>query len=178
MVRMMQGVITSGTGVRAGFGRTAAGKTGTSQDYRDAWFVGFTPDWIAGVWVGNDDNRPMAGMTGGKLPAAIWRRFMVAAHKGLPPSDFTWAPPLPSTSAPRWFPEDDAAPAPDPSEEPVDYAYGPDDYGPAADPVRIRNFEGPADAPPEEAWDGAQDAPPAYEDRPSPRRAWWPGYPY
>ncbi|MFC3077885.1 transglycosylase domain-containing protein [Phenylobacterium terrae] len=92
MVRMMQGVIGSGTGRRAAFGRIAAGKTGTSQDHRDAWFVGFTPDWAVGVWVGNDDNRPMRRVVGGELPAVVWRRFMIAAHAGLPARGFDWMP--------------------------------------------------------------------------------------
>ncbi len=92
MVDMMKGVILRGTGTRAGFGRPAAGKTGTSQDWRDAWFVGFTPDWVCGVWVGNDDDRPMNKVTGGDLPAEIWRRFMLVAHQNLPPRDFPWTP--------------------------------------------------------------------------------------
>lgn len=91
MVRMMQGVIDHGTGQRASFGRPAAGKTGTTQNWRDAWFVGFTPDWTAGVWVGNDDNRPMNKVTGGALPAEIWRRFMIEAHKDIPPHAFATA---------------------------------------------------------------------------------------
>ena len=90
MVRMLKGVIQRGTGVRAAFGRPAAGKTGTSQTWRDAWFIGFTPDWVCGVWVGNDDDKPMDKVTGGQLPAEIWRRFMVVAHQGLPVRDFPW----------------------------------------------------------------------------------------
>ena len=62
-----------------------AGKTGTTSDYRDAWFMGFTADLVAGVWVGNDDNAPMNKVTGGTLPAQIWHGFMVEAEKGLPP---------------------------------------------------------------------------------------------
>ena len=92
MVAMLEGVVTRGTGTRAGFGRPAAGKTGTSQNWRDAWFIGFTPDWIAGVWVGNDDERPMNKVTGGSIPTEIWRRFMVAAHDKLPPRDFDFIP--------------------------------------------------------------------------------------
>lgn len=80
MTRMLQAVVERGTGRRAQFGRPAAGKTGTSQNWRDAWFVGFTPDWVVGVWVGNDDNRPMNRVTGGDLPAEIWRRVMILAH--------------------------------------------------------------------------------------------------
>ena len=95
MVRMMERVITSGTGTRADFGRPAAGKTGTSQNYRDAWFIGFTPDVIAGVWVGNDDEKPMNRITGGVLPAEIWRRYMIAAHAQIPARDFDWLLPDP-----------------------------------------------------------------------------------
>lgn len=92
MVRMMEGVLTHGTGVRAAFGRPAAGKTGTTQNWRDAWFVGFTPDWACGVWVGNDDGDSMNHVTGGQLPADIWRQMMVAAHQDLPIRDFDWMP--------------------------------------------------------------------------------------
>jgi penicillin-binding protein 1A len=92
MVRMMQGVIDHGTGARAKLDRPAAGKTGTSQKWRDAWFVGFTPDFAAGVWVGNDDGRPMARIAGGSLPADIWRQVMVAAHAQTPVHGFSWMP--------------------------------------------------------------------------------------
>ena len=59
--------------------REAAGKTGTTQDSKDAWFVGFTTDYVASVWVGNDDNTPTRGITGGTLPAQIWRDAMRSA---------------------------------------------------------------------------------------------------
>jgi len=90
MVRMMKKVVSQGTAQRASFGRPAAGKTGTSQNWRDAWFIGFTPDWVGGVWVGNDNDRPMNRQVGGDLPATIWRRFMIKAHEGLPVRDFPW----------------------------------------------------------------------------------------
>ena len=93
MQRMLQGVIARGTGRAAAIGRPAAGKTGTTQDWRDAWFVGFTPDWAAGVWVGNDDDDPTRKVTGGDLPAVLWRRFMLEAHQGLPVRDFDVAAP-------------------------------------------------------------------------------------
>ena len=84
MNRMLAGVLAEGTGRAARLDRPAAGKTGTSQNFRDAWFVGYTADVVAGVWIGNDDGRPMNKVTGGGLPARLWRRFMVAAHEGLP----------------------------------------------------------------------------------------------
>jgi penicillin-binding protein 1A len=83
LVAMLYGVVTSGTGRGASIpGHEAAGKTGTTQDYHDAWFVGFTADYVASVWVGNDDSTPMKVVTGGSLPATIWREVMVAAEKG------------------------------------------------------------------------------------------------
>jgi penicillin-binding protein 1A len=83
MSTMLARTISSeGTGKAARLNRPAAGKTGTSQDYRDAWFVGYSADLIAAVWLGNDDGSPMKRVTGGGLPARLWRDFMTAAHKG------------------------------------------------------------------------------------------------
>ena len=79
---MLVATIRSGTGRAARLDRPAAGKTGTSQDHRDAWFVGYTADLVAGVWVGNDNGATMKKVTGGGLPARIWRQFMLSAHKG------------------------------------------------------------------------------------------------
>jgi penicillin-binding protein 1A len=76
----MVAVVERGTGRAAHFGRPAGGKTGTTQDYRDAWFIGFTHDLVAGVWVGNDDNSPTDKVSGGSLPAQIWHDFMVATY--------------------------------------------------------------------------------------------------
>jgi penicillin-binding protein 1A len=86
MNSMLMGVMQYGTGTRAAIGRPAAGKTGTASDYKDAWFMGFTPDLVTGVWVGNDDSTPMKKVTGGALPAAIWRQYMQEALAGTPPS--------------------------------------------------------------------------------------------
>ncbi len=82
---LLSGVISYGTGARAAIGRPAAGKTGTTSDYRDAWFIGYTPDLVAGVWVGNDNNQAMKKVTGGTLPAPIWRDFMQKALEKTPP---------------------------------------------------------------------------------------------
>ncbi|ASY55170.1 PBP1A family penicillin-binding protein [Sinorhizobium sp. CCBAU 05631] len=79
MVSLLRLVVERGTGREADIGMLAAGKTGTSQNHRDAWFVGFTEPLIVGVWVGNDDETPMKDVTGGKLPARIWKNFMTAA---------------------------------------------------------------------------------------------------
>src|SRR5205085_4109150 len=95
MSDMLAGVIAHGTGKSAALPRPAAGKTGTTQDYRDAWFIGYTADLIAGVWLGNDDDTAMNKVTGGSLPAQTWRRFMVPATKAMP------VRPLPGTGTPQ-----------------------------------------------------------------------------
>ena len=85
LVGMMHDVVENGTGARARLDdRQAAGKTGTTQGGRDAWFIGFTADYIAGVWMGYDDNTRLTGVTGGGLPADIWRETMARVHSGLP----------------------------------------------------------------------------------------------
>jgi membrane peptidoglycan carboxypeptidase len=76
LVQLLEEVVNNGTGRSARLGRRAAGKTGTTQDYRDAWFIGFTSDIVVGVWVGNDDNSPMDGIVGGDLPARIWHDYV------------------------------------------------------------------------------------------------------
>ena len=85
---MLHAVVDFGTGRRAALPQhAAAGKTGTSQDFRDAWFVGFTPELVAGVWVGNDDGHPMRGVVGGGLPAVLWHELMLIARAGSPDVD-------------------------------------------------------------------------------------------
>jgi penicillin-binding protein 1A len=82
---MMQETLVSGTARKAEIpGWAAAGKTGTSQDFRDAWFVGYTANLVTGVWLGNDDNSPTKKATGGGLPVEVWTRFMRTAHQGVP----------------------------------------------------------------------------------------------
>ena len=94
LVWMMERVVSQGTGGRAQLpGRPAAGKTGTTQAARDAWFIGFTADYVAGVWMGYDDNTPLTGVTGGGLPAEIWREAMVRVHDGVPVSPLPGAVP-------------------------------------------------------------------------------------
>ena len=86
MNAMMQETLLTGTARKASLpGWQAAGKTGTSQDLRDAWFIGYTSHLVTGVWLGNDDNSPTKKASGGRLPVEIWSRFMRAAHQGVPP---------------------------------------------------------------------------------------------
>ncbi|MBL4871730.1 MAG: PBP1A family penicillin-binding protein, partial [Robiginitomaculum sp.] len=95
MTGMLQDVVSSGTGHGARLGkRPTAGKTGTSQDYRDAWFIGFTADYTTGVWLGNDDNSPTRKITGGLLPVDVWKMYMVYAHKGKKSRPFIAPDPL------------------------------------------------------------------------------------
>ena len=84
MNSMMTGTVETGTAKKAAFAWPAAGKTGTSQKSRDAWFIGYTANLTTGVWFGNDDGTPMKKVTGGALPALAWHEFMVAAHEGVP----------------------------------------------------------------------------------------------
>jgi penicillin-binding protein 1A len=81
---MMSQTLRSGTGRKAAFGWPAAGKTGTTQNSRDVWFVGYTANLTTGVWFGNDDGSPTNSATGGSLPAIAWHEFMAAAHEGVP----------------------------------------------------------------------------------------------
>ena len=98
LVAMLYGVVTGGTGRAALIpGHEAAGKTGTTQDYHDAWFVGFTADYVTTVWIGNDDSSPMKNVTGGTIPATIWHDVMVYAEKGLPSKPLDRSPPQPAT---------------------------------------------------------------------------------
>lgn len=117
MNSMMHETLVTGTARKADIpGWSAAGKTGTSQDFRDAWFVGYTAHLVTGVWLGNDDNSPTKKATGGGLPVEVWTRFMKAAHQNVSPA------PLPGSYQPQnndgggflsnLFPGNNRAPAP------------------------------------------------------------------
>jgi penicillin-binding protein 1A len=139
---VLQGVVTGGTGTGAQIGRPIAGKTGTSENLADAWFVGYTPQLVASVWMGYPKSKqPMNGVTGGTIPATIWRKFMSSAMEGLPVVDFERpkgkpdkndepAPPPPAAApvpspepepepAPETLPEPGAEPGPEPVPEPA-----------------------------------------------------------
>ncbi|MCM1265617.1 MAG: PBP1A family penicillin-binding protein [Candidatus Gastranaerophilales bacterium] len=98
MTSMLKMVIKHGTGMAANIGKPSAGKTGTTDDYKDAWFVGYTPSVVTGVWVGNDDNTRMGGLTGGTVPAIIWRDVMRVATEPYGNEEFGY-PDVLSTSA-------------------------------------------------------------------------------
>ncbi|RWH72470.1 transglycosylase domain-containing protein [Mesorhizobium sp.] len=114
MNSMMTGTVEVGTAKKAAFNWPSAGKTGTSQNSRDAWFVGYTANLTTGVWFGNDDGSPMKKVTGGALPAQAWHEFMVAAHEGVPvrPLPGTWKSTPSDTIVPDEIPSADASQPP------------------------------------------------------------------
>ncbi|QDM41599.1 transglycosylase domain-containing protein [Altererythrobacter sp. TH136] len=121
--QMMRAAVSRGTGRAAALSVPAFGKTGTSQDYRDALFVGYAGDLVVGVWVGNDDNTPLNGVTGGSIPARIWRDFMAQAL---------------GKSAPRPAPAPGASEDPGTPVEPMDVP-GPDAIPTAEFPIDDRS---------------------------------------
>jgi penicillin-binding protein 1A len=100
MTGLMVETVTTGTGKAARLDdRPSAGKTGTTQDFHDAWFVGFSGDLVCGVWIGNDNNEPMRHATGGGLPAHIFKTFMESAEAGLPAKPLAGAAPVAAADA-------------------------------------------------------------------------------
>jgi len=120
LTQLMIATVTSGTGKAARLDeRPSAGKTGTSQDFHDAWFVGFTADLVCGVWIGNDDNTAMVHAVGGGLPAHIFKSFMEAAEKNLPVKPLAGAPPeVAPTSGEPDDANADAVPSPTDTKKP------------------------------------------------------------
>jgi penicillin-binding protein 1A len=117
---MMSRVIEEGTGRRAKLdAHEAAGKTGTTQAARDAWFIGFTADYVTGVWMGYDDNTPLTGVTGGGLPAEIWHEVMTRVEEGLPSTPLPMIRPSDLPPAPQWagqtYAADGTTPLPQPA---------------------------------------------------------------
>ena len=90
MTYMLRKVVEVGTGKAANIAQNVAGKTGTTNDYRDAWFVGYTPDIVTGVWVGNDNNSKLPGITGGAMPARVFAEYMKVAIQNFPQSVFDY----------------------------------------------------------------------------------------
>jgi penicillin-binding protein 1A len=113
MVKMMNNVVENGTARRAMLdGIKAAGKTGTTNAYRDAWFVGYTGNFVAGVWVGNDDYRPLNRMTGGSVPAMTWHTVMAYAHQGVELRNLPGLPPNSVSVGPQIAEAKEDAPRP------------------------------------------------------------------
>lgn len=140
MNRMLSAALVSGTAQRAQLnGWQAAGKTGTSQNWRDAWFVGYTAFFTAGVWLGNDDNSPTKKATGGSLPATLWKRLMEKVHQGMVPSDLPGVDTVPALTIAGDVPEDHPwnAPAVRETSQPANLARDGRDWirpAPARDP--------------------------------------------
>jgi membrane peptidoglycan carboxypeptidase len=111
MMHLLEAVVTEGTGKAARLDRRSAGKTGTTDEYRDAWFIGFTSDIVVGVWVGNDDNSPMEHVAGGEIPARIWHDFVVDAEKIMARSNAPAGGALTGSAAPPQAPPAEPSPA-------------------------------------------------------------------
>ena len=165
MVDMMRETMRSGTARKYEIPNwDTAGKTGTTQDYRDAWFVGYSATLVTGVWVGNDDNSPMKKVTGGGLPAEIWNRFMRAALAGSTPM------PLPAIQWERTVPTPEPGPAV--ASGPVPIGPGAATAPPAASGPMVLNAGGVAGQ--VQPIPGGAPRPPAPIPNASPERGWTP----
>lgn len=145
MNAMMSETLKSGTARAASIpGWPAAGKTGTSQDFRDAWFIGYTAHLVTAVWLGNDDNSPTRHASGGGLPVSIWSRFMAAAHQGVAVEGLpgNWSPPIASYQEPG-YDDRPVAEAGRRREEPPYSSARVDDYPRERRAERRRDDDGP-----------------------------------
>jgi penicillin-binding protein 1A len=153
MNTMMRETLASGTARKADLpGWPAAGKTGTSQDFRDAWFIGYTSQLVTGVWFGNDDSSPTRHATGGALPVEVWSRFMKAAHQGVPVSSLPAATgglaslaESPSGLPPAPVPPAGVPPAGMPPAGTAMPSHSPTAPAPAGSPARSRDGLRPAE---------------------------------
>ena len=137
LIELLESAVRRGTGRGAALDGFSAGKTGTTEDYRDAWFIGFNEQLVVGVWVGNDDNSPLPGTTGGGVPAQIWRNFMTealgigtsrpVAPVPLTETDRVTPPPATQDNVQEAEPQPEPAPAPAPGSTFPVRPPGPDD---------------------------------------------------
>ena len=136
MTSMLKMVIKHGTGMAANIGKPCAGKTGTTDDYKDAWFVGYTPSVVTGVWVGNDDNTKMGGLTGGTVPAIIFRDVMRQATEPFGNEDFGYPDMLATKSGGRTVSQ-----LTSPNVSPTKYRDDTDETAPTEDVVHVNSYQ-------------------------------------
>jgi len=145
MNQLMKAAVETGTGRLAQIGRPLAGKTGTTSSNRDGWFIGYTPDLVAGVWVGRDDARPVPSLAGGRAPAQLFAAFMGAALAGVPVSDLETAVASPDFGA---EPDAEVYGLSDPTADPPAPAEAPADQPPLSDQWLDRVLNEPGPPPP------------------------------
>ena len=165
MMQLLEAVVTEGTGKAARLDRRSAGKTGTTEEYRDAWFVGFTTNIVVGVWVGNDDNSPMDRVTGGDHPGEDLARFRCEAEPVLTkPAAAASAPSAPPQPAPSAA----AAPPPPPAATAAAPPPPPAPPPPASPPAAATAAPPPPPEPPPPAAAAAAPPPPPPAAAPQP----------
>jgi len=164
MTGLLKAAVETGTGRQAQMGRDLAGKTGTTSSNKDGWFLGFTSDLVAGVWMGRDDARPVAGLAGGRAPARAFAAFMGRASRGTTAGALTTEAPL------------DAAPPSEPDAESYGLAPNPDG-APVLDGGSPPGGAPPPEAGPDDGAPNSQDPPPQPDSRRDPRldRRWLDG---